>query len=263
MLENKPRIALAANRQLGYRVLQLMNQQATPPVALLLADDNSADEWTRRMEETVTPQTPILCGKKFRQAEGIERLRSLRLDYVISVHFPYIVPETVLQLPSVGTLNLHPAYLPYNRGWHTPSWAIAEGTPYGATLHWMDAGVDTGDIALQRQLDVRPDDTANGLYQRVLDLEFEVFRRALPLIVAGRLPRIPQTGQGTEHRKQDLRAEQPLRLDEYQPVGETLRRLRALTTNSWEEAAYFEKDGQRYRVRIEIRAEAAADRKAA
>ncbi len=263
MSRTAPRIALAANRQLGYRVLQLMRQQSITPAALLLADGKSADEWTRQMEAEMAPGTVVIRGKSFRQAEGLRQLASLELDYVISIHFPYIVPEPVLQIPRVGTLNLHPAYLPYNRGWHTPSWAIADGTPYGATLHWMDAGVDTGDIAIQQQLDVRPEDTANGLYQRVLELEYEVFRRALPLIVANRLPRVPQSGQGTEHRKQDLQTEQQLRLDAIEPIGETLRRLRALTTNSWDEAAYFEKDGLRYRVQVALRAEPIVQSKAA
>ena len=206
---------------------------------------------------------PILRGKAFRQSAGIQRLAELQLDYVISIHFPYIVPEQALQLPRVGTLTLHPAYLPYNRGWNTPTWAITDGTPYGATLHWMDAGVDTGDIAMQEQISVRPTDTANQLYQRVLDLEFDLFTRAFPLICAHRLPRVPQTGTGTKHRKQDLRAAQALRLDDVQTVGETLRQLRALTTNSWDEAAYFEHDGQCFRVQVAIRGEVAKAAEAA
>ena len=110
----------------------------------------------------------VLRGAEFRAPSGIERLRAIGADYIVSVHFPYIIPPEVLAIPSIGSLNLHPAFLPYNRGWHTPSWAILEDTPYGATLHWIDEGVDTGDIAISRQLETRVSDTAHTLYQRAL-----------------------------------------------------------------------------------------------
>ena len=78
-------------------------------------------------------------------------LEQLSLDYIICVHFPYIVPREILSIPKYGVTNLHPAYLPYNLGWHTPSWAILENTPIGATLHYMDECVDTGDIIHQKK----------------------------------------------------------------------------------------------------------------
>ena len=254
-----PRIALAANRHLGCRVLDWMREQNVEPVALMVAAGKSADVWAGRMCDRV-PHIPILRGKAFRDETGLQQLQRLDVDYLVSIHFPYIVPAEVLRIPRRGTLNLHPAYLPFNRGWHTPSWAIHEGTPYGATLHWMDEGVDTGDIALQEMLHVDAGDTADRLYQRVLDLEFQLFVRAFPLLCRHRLPRVPQSGAGTEHRRQDLASRQQLRLAEQQTVGDTLRHLRALTTNSWDEAAYFVADGRRYRVRVEIQADKAVDR---
>lgn len=252
MHPSTPRIGLAANRKIGYDALRLLQNNALAPKVLLVAKGKSADDWTRRLVASVTGETTVIRGNIFREPEGIRHLRALDLDYLISVHFPYIMPPGVLSLPRIGTLNLHPAYLPFNRGWHTPSWAIKEGTPYGATLHWIDEGVDTGDIAVQRQIQVHSGDTADSLYQRVLELELQLFAEALPMIRKHRLPRIPQLGDGTAHRKQDLDAQRCLRLDEALPVRETLRRLRALTTNSWNEAAYFDEGGKRYRVRVVI-----------
>jgi methionyl-tRNA formyltransferase len=200
------------------------------------------------------PDELVLRGAAFRSPEGIARLAELRLDYVVGVHFPYVVPPEVLALPRGGVLNLHPALLPYNRGWHTPSWAILDGTPVGATLHFMDSGVDTGDIVHQRELDVRPDDTANSLYARLLDLEVDVFRAAWPALAAGRHTRTPQGPGGTTHRKSDLHhpAVQRIELDEPTTARALLDRLRALTTNDPAEAAYFEVGDTRYRVRVEI-----------
>lgn len=247
------RLVYAANRRIGLSCLRALIREGLVPVALLIPTQPYA-ECTAEMRELV-PGIPVLEGQSFRDPTGLELLRTLEPDYIVSVHFPYIFPPEVLAISSIGNLNLHPAYLPYNRGWHTPSWAILEDTPYGATLHWIDEGVDTGDIALQARLEIRPSDTAHTLYQRVLELEEQLFIRAIPMIRERSLPRYPQSGTGTVHKKADLQRVQKLDLTEECPVDALLRRLRALTTNRWDEAAVFEVNGKRYRVRIEIREE--------
>jgi methionyl-tRNA formyltransferase len=249
-----PAIVLAANRDIGLQALRRLIAAQMTPVALLLPSPPLADGAVEAMR-LLLPLQQVLTGKSFRQPAGIARLRSLGIDYLLSVHFPYVLPAEVLDIPRIGTLNLHPAYLPYNRGWHTPSWAIAEQTPYGATLHWVDESLDTGDIALQRHVPVRPSDTADALYQRVLRAELELLDEAIPALRAGTLPRVPQSGQGSSHRKGDLESMRRLDLSESGTYELLLRRLRALTTNRWEEAAWFEHGGDRFLVRVEIKPE--------
>ncbi len=182
-------------------------------------------------------------------------MRDLDLDYIVGVHFPYIIPDEVLAIPRVGVTNLHPSLLPFNRGWHTPSWAILDETPAGVTLHFMDSGLDTGDIVAQVELEVRPYDTANSLYARLLDLEVSLFRESWPLLAGGDPPRRPQSKDaGTNHNRADLGTDAVRRidLDSAEPTADILRRLRALTTNDPGEAAYFEHDGKRYRVQVTV-----------
>jgi methionyl-tRNA formyltransferase len=201
------------------------------------------------------PPDRVLVGKQFREPSSVELLRSLELDYIIGVHFPYLVPESVLDIPRVGVLNLHPAFLPYNRGWHTPSWAILDETPIGATLHFMDRGLDTGDVVAQVEIEIRPEDTAHTLYGRLLDLEVDLFQEAWPLLASGDPPRRKQSpDDGTSHNRADLSDDSVQRLDleTSATVKDLLRTLRALTTNDLSEAAYFETDGRRYRVQVTI-----------
>src|SRR5690606_40574828 len=63
----------------------------------------------------------IFEGNDFKNDENFSKLKELNLDYIIGIHFPYIIPTEVLKIPKTGFLNLHPAYLPYNKGWNTPS----------------------------------------------------------------------------------------------------------------------------------------------
>jgi len=250
---NRPSLVFAGNRKIGLECLKLLLQSDWPPVALIIAKGRSA-ECAEEMK-ALLPDVPVLEGAEFRSDRGLRLLRRLSPDYILSVHFPYIIPPAVLQIPRIGVLNLHPAYLPYNRGWHTPSWAIIEGTPYGATLHWVDEGIDTGDIALRKEIPVLPSDTAHTLYQRVLRAELDLFREAIPLMMSRSLPKIPQTEKGTTHMKQDLARIQRLDLHASMKVIDVLNLLRGLTTNTWDEAAWFEVDGVKYRVRVEIRRE--------
>ena len=253
------RIAFAGDRDISVWVLRFLIQQGEKPLALCV----SSDERASHADELIAlcghlSDQFIFRGRQFRQPDSLEMLRALDLDYIIGIHFPYLIPAQVLSIPRVGVLNLHPAYLPYNRGWHTPSWAILDGTPYGATLHFMDAHVDTGDIVCRDRLDVMPGDTANMLYQRVKQLELQVFQTAWPQIVAGSYQRQQQDpAAGTTHQRHELLAEnvQRIELDTVIEAGRLIQRLRALTTDRLEEAAYYELGGKRYRIQVVIHEE--------
>lgn len=253
------RLAFAGDRQIAVRVLQFLGEQGVEPLALLVPDgDRASHAQALRDLCPSLPEAHVLYGTNFRSAEGVALLSSLRLDFIVGVHFPYVVPAPVLRVCRRGFLNLHPAYLPYNRGWHTPSWSILDGGPAGATVHLMDTGIDTGDVIHQKQLTVSPADTAHALYQRLMDLEFSVFVEAWPDIAADRIVRRPQNPQsGSQHQKADLLTDavRKINLKEQTTAEALLRRLRALTTNKPEEAAWFESGGQRYRVRVEIEEE--------
>src|ERR1700694_4543671 len=133
------RIAFAGDRDIGTWILEFILSHGVHPVALLVPEKSRAshsDELRKLCSDLA--EECIMVGASFREPAGIDKLRSLNLDYILGVHFPYLVPESVLAVSGRGFLNLHPAYLPFNRGWHTPTWAILEGTPVGATLHFMD-----------------------------------------------------------------------------------------------------------------------------
>ena len=156
-------------------------------------------------------------------------------------------------------LNLHPSYLPYNRGWHTPTWAILDGTPAGASLHYVDESLDTGDLVCQRQAAIDPADTAHTLYAKLKKLEVEVFREGWQQVKDDRAKGTPQAvEQATVHRRQSLfdPAVQRLELDAVVRTADLLRQLRALTTSRLDEAAYFETGERRYRVQVTITPEA-------
>lgn len=253
------KIVFAGDREISVQVLSFILAKGIKPLALLVPAISKASHADRLtgMCPFLEPER-ILRGTCFREPEAVALLHELEPDYIIGIHFPYIVPEEVLAVPRSGVLNLHPAFLPYNRGWHTPSWAILEQTPIGATLHFMDSGVDTGDIVHQAQLSVSPGDTAHTLYGRLAALEMKVFAEAWPRLESGLYERKPQDlAHGSFHTRQELLedAVQQIDLDEEVRAGDLIRKLRALTTSRRAEAAYFEEAGKRFRIQVVIHEE--------
>ncbi|WP_432712766.1 formyltransferase family protein [Pedobacter sp.] len=244
------RYAYAGDREISVHLLEFLMAQGCAPLALLVSEGKGASHAQELVEKSKLPKEVIFRGNEFKKKDAIARLKSLNLDYIIGIHFPYLVPKAVLDLPKVGVVNLHPAYLPYNKGWHTPSWAIVEGKPYGATLHFMEEALDQGDIIHQKQVTVHANDTANSLYQRALQLEEEVFKEAFAELRSLKPRRKPQAAAGTAHLKKDLEELRKIELEKTYTAVALLNKLRGLTTNDEKEAAYFEYQGKKIGVQV-------------
>jgi methionyl-tRNA formyltransferase len=262
MADGTLRIAFAGDRDIAVNVLAFLVERGERPLALILPDAGCAthDAALLQLCESTGAMPLVLRANQLTSAASIEALHGLRLDYLLSVHFPYLIQRSVLDTAKKGALNLHPAYLPYNRGWHTPSWAILEDTPAGASLHFMTEALDSGAIVHQAQIAIDPSDTAHTLYLKLKELELRVFAEGWQRICDGRAASTEQPGHGTVHRRADLfePAVQKLELDEVVRASDLLRRLRALTTSRLDEAAYFDAGSRRYRVQITITPEADA-----
>lgn len=248
------KIVYAGDRDIAVRVLHFIIAQGIKPAALIISDRKRATHAGKLVKLCAhLDRAYVLEGDCFRTERGIRLLKKIKPDYIICVHFPYIFPKELLEIPKRGVINLHPAYLPYNRGWHTSTWAIWEKTPYGATLHFIDEGIDTGDIIYQKQIEIRPEDTAHTVYKRVKKLELEVFKGAWLSILTGAYSRKPQSrGQGTFHSGKDIQSIQHVDINERIKAEDLIRRLRALATNNAKESAYFKVNGKLCRMKIHI-----------
>jgi methionyl-tRNA formyltransferase len=106
----------------------------------------------------------------------------------------HILPERVLTRPSLGTIQYHPSLLPRHRGINSMHWAIRMGEDRtGLTVFWVDAGIDTGPILLQRETHIAPDDTVGSLYfDRLFPMGVEALVEAVRTVREGDAPRILQ-----------------------------------------------------------------------
>lgn len=175
--------------------------------------------------------------------DGLDKVGQLAPECLLSVLFAYRLPPAWLATPNWQAINLHPGLLPYNAGSHPNVWPLVDGTPAGTTLHIMTDAIDAGPILVQREVPVWGQDTAATLYERLMVSSYDMFVEAWPH-VRDLAPR-PQPPGGTYHRHKELAALDP----SPEEVG-LIDRLRARTFAPY--GAEFERNGERYRVRVEI-----------
>jgi methionyl-tRNA formyltransferase len=128
-----------------------------------------------------------------------------------------IIKPNILQIPRQSTVNSHPGLLPWLRGSASVGWALYKDLPQGATTHFVDPGIDTGDIIFSRQLPVYRHDSYEDLNYRVAILAGELMAEALTSIASGEAPRTPQDpdlGETYEVIPDDLLEEGKQRLAE-------------------------------------------------
>ncbi|HLX83753.1 MAG TPA: methionyl-tRNA formyltransferase [Terriglobales bacterium] len=156
----------------------------------------------RGMEVTVSPvkDSALRLGSAVTQPATIknniefrDQLAALHPDAIIVVGYGRIIPQWMIDLPRLGNLNLHASLLPKYRGAAPIQWAIACGeTVSGVTTMRIDAGLDTGDTLLQRELAIDLDDTAETLGPRLASLGAELMVETLRGLEDGTVHATPQ-----------------------------------------------------------------------
>jgi methionyl-tRNA formyltransferase len=139
------------------------------------------------------PGAPIFQPARIKDPQTIEQIRDLTPDVILVMAYGQILPRDVLQIPRLACLNLHVSLLPRWRGAAPIQAAIAAGDcETGITAMYMDEGLDTGDILLQRNIKILPNDTGGSLHDRLAQIAPEALLESLRLVAAGSAPRIPQ-----------------------------------------------------------------------
>jgi methionyl-tRNA formyltransferase len=139
------------------------------------------------------PGAPIFQRAKIKDPQAIEEIRRLTPDLIVVVAYGQILPRAVLDIPRLACLNLHASFLPRWRGAAPIQAAIAAGDrETGITVMYMDEGLDTGDILLQRSVEILSNDTGGSLHDRLAQIAPEALLDSLQLLATGSAPRIPQ-----------------------------------------------------------------------
>jgi methionyl-tRNA formyltransferase len=175
-----------------------------------------------------TSNLPVLQPLRARDEKFIGELRELKPDLMVVVAYGQILPQTILDLPRLGCLNVHTSLLPKYRGAAPIQWAIANGdAETGVTIMKMDAGLDTGPVLSTRRTQILPTDDSQILHDRLAQLGAELLVETIPDYVAGIITPQLQPAEGASYaakiKKEDGQ------IDWSQPAAQIWNRLRAFT----------------------------------
>jgi len=244
------RILLLADNKPGLFVSRFLVEHNENVIGLCLHEEkyrNNGDEIVKSLN----------LGKKYifevidmKDDETFDFIQSLKPDLILSIYWRYMLPERIIQLPEQGCINYHPAMLPYNRGKNPNVWPIIENTPAGVSLHYIDTGIDTGDIIAQKEVKVEPTDTGETLYNKLKNVFEILFSEIWPTIKKNNVMTIKQKKKkGTFHTSKQFQELGEIDLYENFRAVDLINLLRAKTF-SGKPAAYYVKEGKKIYLRI-------------
>jgi len=135
----------------------------------------------------------------------LDFIKNNNIEFIVSDRARYLIKKDVIDYLPRKIVNLHPSFLPWNRGYHPNYWAIKEGTPYGVTLHFIDEGIDTGAIIAQTRAFYSNEDTLRTTYDRLRNLMVSLFAACWLEVRLGKMAESFQNkDDGTLHYKRDF-----------------------------------------------------------
>ena len=136
---------------------------------------------------------PVLQFERIRRKEGREALTALQPDLFVTAAFGQILSKAVLDIPRLGTINVHASLLPQYRGSAPINWCILSGeNKAGVTTMMTNEGIDTGDMLLRDEVEIGENETAEELTERLSRLGAQTLLRTLRALEDGTLVRTPQ-----------------------------------------------------------------------
>ncbi len=241
------RIVVMADDTVGRAVVDFLTRHHPKDLSAVMVTDPvgrsaSADE----IRAQAAPHVPVVAWSER------EQIRMINPDVILLAWWPKILKSSDLALAPL-TLNLHPSLLPHCRGSDPNFWAIVERRPFGVTIHHVEAAIDAGPIAFQRQIATDWTSTGQSLYDLAQAEIIRLFVDSYPAIAAGDIPRITQNIEaGSFHRRAELEPASILDLDAPTTAREVLDRIRARTFPPHRACRFFEND-EYFEVTVSIR----------
>lgn len=182
-----------------------------------------------------------------------EILRIIRdFDLVISLNSAQVFPEKLVT--SIKCINLHPGYNPDTRGCFSEIFSLMYNTKIGATIHEMDAELDHGPVIAREAVEKTDWDTADTLYKKIIDKEFELLDKNFDAILKNTYHTM-RVEEGNLYTKKDFKALLKIDPDEKKTFREFIDYLRAMTFEGYDNCYYVNEEGIRIFISVQLKPE--------
>ncbi|MBF0232129.1 MAG: formyl transferase [Desulfamplus sp.] len=245
------RIGIFAAEDIGFETVRYFSQNNKKIVCIVI-DSKDTHGVNRKIINEAHCKNVVYSDKLY-DTNIITMLKSLDIDMIILAWWPYIIKKELFDITKNGFLNMHPSYLPYNRGKHYYFWNLVENNTYGVTLHFIDKDIDSGDIAFQTIIETTWEDTGNTIRQKGKTSMLELFKKNFEQIVIGNIPRKKQNlEQGTYHWGYEINEASKIDLDKKITGRELINIIRG-RSGFPTGGAWFIDNGEKYEMSITIK----------
>ena len=132
----------------------------------------------------------------------INKIKDSNPDIIFSIYYRKILSKEILNIPRLGCINIHPSLLPYYRGPAPTAWALLNNEKeVGLTIHYMDEGIDAGEILVQKKVPIHPDETGFELYDKCMSIGAELLISNFDDLINQDISSKPQIGRGSYYGK--------------------------------------------------------------
>jgi len=239
------RIVLLGQAAFAQRVLDGLHERRHAVAAAYCPPDTPGGKPDPFKVRALEAGIPVHQHRTLKGAEVAREVAAYGADLGVLAYVTQIVPPLVFEAPRLGSICFHPSLLPRYRGGSAIPWQIIKGeTRTGVTVFWVDPGIDTGPILLQREAVIGPDDTAASLYYHTLfELGVEAVLESVDLIAAGKAPRVSQ--DASQGSYDPLCRDEHARIDWTRPAREIHNLIRGCDPQP---GAYVLRGGEKVRL---------------
>ena len=241
------RIILMGQQAFGKATLEAYLDRGEDVVAVYCAPDKEGKPVDPVKEFALEKDLPVYQPDNFKDQAVLDEMRALKADVCVMSFVIIFVPEEARDIPTHGSICFHPSLLPLHRGPSSINWPIIWGsTKTGLSIFWPDDGLDEGEILLQKETDIGPDDTLGSIYfDKIFPMGIEAMCEAIDLIRDGKAPKIVQDHSKATYESWCKKAD--AEIDWSKPVDEVYNLIRgtnpqpgAWTTVNGEELNIFD-----------------------
>ncbi len=235
------RIIVNGQQAFGKGVLEALLERGDEVVDVFCAPDKEGRPPDPIKEGALAKGLPIFQPASYKDPATLEQIMALKPDLCVMAYVVIFIPEAARNIPTRGSICFHPSLLPRHRGPSSINWPIIGGaTKTGLSVFYPDDGLDEGDILLQKEVDIGPDDTLGSIYfDKVFPLGVRAMLESIDLIRDGKAPRIKQDDSKATY--ESWCKKEHAQIDWSKPVGEVYNLIRG--TNP-QPGAWTTRDGE-------------------
>ena len=176
-----PKILILTTKNYCDEIFTFLNKSKINFDLALTYLDNKSNKRRIKKLNNMSKKKYFIFNKKITEKKFLQ-IQNKKYDYIISVLWPHLLSEKFLKLPKYFCVNIHLAYLPFNRGKNSNVWPLIDSSPAGVTSHVINNTIDGGDIIYQTKVNKDITDTGKTLHKKLLKKILPVFKNTLNIL---------------------------------------------------------------------------------